>query len=127
MLTPLRLLAAATTLAFAACASEPPSADSAEAVEVHRGGDHDVMIPPSPEEGPPEAQGTRPMPQLALRVERVLDEVGEELAPVPMDDGRLRRPRREVLRSVSPRVRASLRRHNVRVEQLARHLQRANR
>lgn len=130
MSTPLRLLAAGIALALAACASEPPPSTTTLNSEAAQGGDRGMMVSPVSPQAPPSAQGPRPMPQLAVRVERVIEEVGEELSPLVMEpptssDGPRQR-RRDVLRSLSPRVRASLRRHNVRVGQLARYLHGGN-
>lgn len=68
-----------------------------------------------------------PMPKLDARVDRVREELGDEYlaltAAIPVADGRLQVSRREALEALSPRARASLRRHNVRIEQLVRQLE----
>ncbi len=63
---------------------------------------------------------SQPMPALEVRAQRVLAELGDDdLRVIRSLDGE---DRRSVLENLTPRARASLRRHNVRVEQIARHL-----
>ncbi len=74
-----------------------------------------------------ESAPATPMPKLGARLERVREELGEEYislaAAIPVANGRLQVSRREALEALSPRARASLRRHNVRIEQLVRQLE----
>jgi hypothetical protein len=85
------------------------------------------------EEAPPPVAADRvetiqPMPALADRIERVLGELGDDAASVRdalrLERGLLVLPRREALAAIGPHARATLQRHNVRIEQLARALER---
>lgn len=68
-----------------------------------------------------EVRVARPMPHLDDRIDAVLGELGEEGDAVREAATRLRTTStREQLARLSPRTRAALRRHNVRLEQVAR-------
>lgn len=69
----------------------------------------------------------QPMPRISARLDAVLSEVGSDLGQLPKRPAEAgadhRQWHRAALESLSPRARASLRRHNVRVEAVARHLE----
>jgi hypothetical protein len=83
--------------------------------------------PGSAEVDPTHQARVHPMPPLGDRIDRVLDELGPDAAAartaLRMQDGRLVLPRRQALAALGPRARATLHRHNVRIEQLARFLE----
>lgn len=123
MSTLARLHAVLFILALSACAGDPGG--SAGHDDPLR--DQEVLVPPVFEMGPASAQGTSPMPALGFRVDRVLEELGDEAQIVrlgPIEGSNTREARRERLAALSPRARASLRRHNVRIEQLTARLER---
>lgn len=68
----------------------------------------------------------RPMPPAEERIARLLAELGPEAStlqePLRMQGDALALPRRDAMAALSPRVRAAMVRHNVRAEELARHL-----
>lgn len=121
MTTHVRLYAVLWILALTACAGSPQ--DIQEELDPH--GDQETLISPIPGVGPADAQGTSPMPTLGARVEHVLEELGDETETARLgaiDGSDTRAARRDRLAALSPRARASLRRHNVRIEQLERQL-----
>jgi hypothetical protein len=71
------------------------------------------------------SSGTRrgtPMPAVDARIDAVLQELGDEAdAALQLASTDAGRSRRELLAALSPKARASLRRHNVRIGQLVRH------
>ena len=89
--------------------------DSATEQDVHGWG------PP-----PPPPPVLEPMPGRSVRLQRVHAELGA-LVPVvraalPLVDGRLAIPTRDALEAIGPKPRASIRRHAVTVQELARFL-----
>jgi hypothetical protein len=99
------------TVAGGCIAEEPAQMDPGEA-----------SPPPSVAAEPP----AQPMPPLPERAERMLAELGPEAATLRttlrMEGERMALSRREAMVAVGPRVRAAMRRHHIRVEELARHL-----
>lgn len=93
------------------------------------GDGHDTPEAPNTRDAVADAEpeaGARPMPRLRERAEAVVAELGPEAetlrATLTRPEGDYRRWHSESMAALSPRARASLRRHNVRIEQLARHL-----
>jgi hypothetical protein len=82
--------------------------------------------PPAVDHAPVESARERPMPAVSIRAQRVLAELGPEADAlrnaITVEKGRLTMPRRDALVAIGPRARAALRRHNVRIEELARQL-----
>lgn len=121
MTTHVRPYAVLWMLALTACAGGPQ--DIREELDPQR--DQEALVRPVPTVGPATAQGTTPMPALGARVEHVLEELGDEVEAARLgaaDAPSTRAARRDRLAALSPRARASLRRHNVRIEQLERRL-----
>ena len=117
-----RLCAVLGILALTACAGD--TQNTHEELDPRR--DQEALVPPVWESGPASAQGVTPMPVLDTRIELVLEELDEEVGLVRLDsapESNSHEARRERLAALSPRARASLRRHNVRLEQLSRVLQ----
>lgn len=107
----------------AACVAEVSEPQAAAPPPQVRG-DYELLVPAVPNRAPAELQGPQPMPALEERIERVIAEVGPDALAVMPADGRVSRSRRDLLAALGPAGRASLRRHDVRVEQLARYLSR---
>lgn len=121
MRIPIWLLAAIGTLALAACAGDVPVTSAASGASPASPGASMPRMRAVPAEL--DLDRVRPMPSIEVRVERLMAETANEpWPPMTLPETWNRGTRRALLASLAPSTRAAMRRHQVRIEAVARHL-----